>query len=390
MRTYIATLIIGLCCFCAGPHRLLSATVKATEEARRWVDAKFLAQAKAITDHGYLLVYAKQGGIDRNAVDEKPLRIGSRQFHGGIHFSAGKVVVHVPRTARSFEAVLGADGNRDDMGYGGRGSFVLSVEAQGRELYHSEVMQEGMAGVPIRVDLGGSKEFSLQLKPVGPRKPWDSAEWDQADWAEARVTLDDGSTIALADLHAGPPPTPYLAEPPFSFRYGGRPSGEMLKTWEFNRSERRLDSNRTEYVLTHFDPRTGLLVRCVAIAYADFPTVEWTVYFRNEGTENTPILEQVQALDTPFERRPEGEFILHHTQGSQTSPTDFQPLEARLEPRADERIVAGSGRTTSKQFSYFNVEWPGQGIIVGLGWPGDWAAQFTRDEGTVLRVRSGQ
>jgi alpha-galactosidase len=247
-----------------------------------------------------------------------------------------------------------------------------------------------MGGVPISVNLDGAKEFTLELKPAGARNPWDSADWDQADWAEAQVTLADGSSLAVADLPIGPPPPPYTVEPPFAFRYGDQPSSELLKTWEFNRSERRLDSNRTEIVLSYRDPKTGLLVRCEAIAYADFPTVEWTVYFKNEGKQNTSILEQIQALDAPFERRPEGEFLLHHTKGSQSSPTDFQPLEIRLEPRADERIVAGTGRTTGKQLCYFNLEWPGQGVIIALGWPGAWAAQFTRDEGTRLRVRAGQ
>ena len=181
------------------------------------------------------------------------------------------------------------------------------------------------------------------------------------------MTLEDGSSLALADLPTGPPPAPYTVGPPFAFRYGDRPSSELLKTWEFSRRERRLDSNRTEYVLTYRDPKTGLVVRCEAMAYADFPTVEWTVYFKNEGTQDTPILEQIQALDTQFERRPEGEFILHHVKGSQTSPTDFQPLETRLEPRADERILAASGRPTSQQLSYFNVEWPGRRSHYRLG-----------------------
>jgi alpha-galactosidase len=382
--------MMGLCCLCAAPHVLLSANPSGSDEARRWVGAKFLGQSPTAAEQACLLGYIKIGGIDRNAVDGKALRIGGRQFPGGIHFSVGKVVVHLPRPAQSLDAVVGADSNRDDVGFRARGSFVLSVEAHGSELYHSEVMHEGMAGVPIHVTLDGAKEFALELKPVGARNPWDGAGWDQADWADARVTLADGSTLALANLPTGPEPAPYTVGPPFAFRYGDRPSSELLKTWEFHRSERPLDSNRTEYVLTYRDPRTGLVVRCVATAYADFPTLEWTVYFKNEGTQNTPILEQIQALDAQFERRPEGEFILHHVKGSQTSPTDFQPLEAPLEPRADEHIVAGSGRTTGKQLSYFNVEWPGQGVIIALGWPGDWAAQFTRDEGTGLRIQAGQ
>jgi alpha-galactosidase len=390
MKAYIAMIMLVLGCMGDGNAQLSSVTPKAADEARRWVGAKFLGQPPFVTNQGYLLVYTRGGDLDRNSFHGKPLLIGSRQFRGGLHFSAGKVVVRLPRPARSLEAVVGADSSRDEFGYGGRGSFILSVQAQGSELYRSEVMHEGMTGVPIRVNLQGANEFALELTPVGAKTPWDFAGWDQADWAEARVTLEDGSSLALADLPIGPPPSPYTLGPPFAFRYGDRGSSELLKTWEFTRSEARLDSTRTKYVLTYRDPRTSLVVRCEAMAYADFPTVEWTVYFKNEGTQDAPILEQIQALDTQFERRPEGEFILHHAQGSQASPTDFRPLETLLEPRADERLATGSGRATEKHLCYFNVEWPGQGVIIGLGWPGDWAAQFTRDEGRGLRVRAGQ
>ena len=41
-------------------------------------------------------------------------------------------------------------------------------------------------------------------------------------------------------------------------------------------------------------------------------------------------------------------------------------------------------------FPYFNLEWPGEGLIIVIGWPGQWAAQFMRDAGEGLRVRGGQ
>jgi alpha-galactosidase len=39
---------------------------------------------------------------------------------------------------------------------------------------------------------------------------------------------------------------------------------------------------------------------------------------------------------------------------------------------------------------YFNLQTPGGGVIVAVGWPGQWAASFTRDAGTGLTVRAGQ
>ena len=390
MKAFVAAMAMWLCCVAAQPRQVFSATVKEAGEVSRWVSAKFLGKSQSVPEDACLLVYTRNGLIEKNTIAGQPLRIAAEQYQRGLHFGAGKIEVRLPQPAKSLYAVLGPDSNNDDLGYGGRGSFVLSVEARGAELFRSSVMREGMAGVPINVNLAGAREFTLELKPVGERKPWDDAAWDQADWADARVMLADGSTVWLADLPVGPPREPYTVGVPFSFRYGDRPSSELLKTWELERSERRLDENRTEYTLTYTDPETGLRVRCVAVAYRDFPTVEWTVYFKNEGKRDTPILEQIQALDTRFERSAEGEFILHHSKGSPASPTDYEPRETALERKADSRIAAMGGRPTNSDLCYFNVEWPGEGVIIALGWPGQWAAEFKRDEGRGLRVRAGQ
>jgi len=127
------------------------------------------------------------------------------------------------------------------------------------------------------------------------------------------------------------------------------------------RSERKLDENQKEITLVYTDPKTGLQVRCVAVEYKDFPTVEWILYFKNTSERPTPILENIQSLDTSLERRSEGEFLLHHSKGSPNSPTDYQPYETPLGPKAQKRITAAGGRPTNTDLCYFNVEWPGEG-----------------------------
>jgi len=87
------------------------------------------------------------------------------------------------------------------------------------------------------------------------------------------------------------------AEPFFSFTYNGRPSAEVLRTWTVQRTRRLLDEKRTQHTLTYRDPGTGVVLRCVGIQCGDFPTVEWTLYFRNAGDEETPILADICPLD---------------------------------------------------------------------------------------------
>jgi len=179
-------------------------------------------------------------------------------------------------------------------------------------------------------------------------------------------------------------------EPPFSFTYGGRPSSELLKTWEFKRDARKLDAQRTQHTLTYTEPKTGLVLRCVAVEYHDFPTVEWTLYFNNSGQADTPILENIQALDAAWERPGDAEFLLHHAAGSLANKSDYAPRETALGPGATKRITAAGGRPTNTDWSYFNVQWGGEGAIVVVGWPGQWAAEFNRDAGRGLHVRAGQ
>ena len=187
----------------------------------------------------------------------------------------------------------------------------------------------------------------------------------------------------------GLPAAPYTADPPFSFVYGGKPSAEILKAWAVTRQTRKLDAGRTEHTLVYSEPGSDLVVRCVAIEYHDFPTVEWTLYFKNAGTADTPILADIQALDTRLEHAAGSTFVLNHHVGSPCKPYDYQPLRTPLEPKADKRITTSGGRASNSDWPYFNLELPGRGVIVVVGWPGQWAARFT-EEASRLRVRAGQ
>ena len=90
--------------------------------------------------------------------------------------------------------------------------------------------------------------------------------------------------------------------PPFSFIYDGKPSSQFLKDWQFSQETKQLDDTKTEHLFNYTDPHTGLQVCCKCEVFSDFPAVEWVITFKNGGTNDTPIIEDVQALDTSFTR----------------------------------------------------------------------------------------
>jgi alpha-galactosidase len=98
----------------------------------------------------------------------------------------------------------------------------------------------------------------------------------------------------------------------------------------------------------------------------------------------------IQALDLEADRAASGEFLLHHNVGSPANGDDYGPLETPLGPHATKRLSARDGRPTNSDWSYFNLDTVGQGLIVAVGWPGQWAAELARDDGRGLHLRAGQ
>lgn len=384
---------------CGAPAAAPSGSART--EASRWTVAKFggVAETPPEAPPG-LVVLANNDPVQRNARGGRPMRIAGAEFTRGLYCHAySKIIVRLPGPGDVFTAVAGVDSNEQTSN--GRGSVRFAVLVDGAEKFKSAVLREGMAGVPVSVKLDGAREFVLQIDDAG-----DGIGCDQADWADAKVKLQDGREVWLADLPfregAGRPP--FTTEPPFSFKLGGKTLAELA--WQPTRSTRKLDAQRTEHVLLYTDEPTGLEVRCVAVEYHDFPIVEWTVYFKNTETRDTPILEDVLALDASFYCTDGSEFVLHHNVGSPCTPHDFQPLETVLKPGGSKRITAAGGRPSNSDWPYFNVAWPGEsrlfqgtrqagslsheGVIVAVGWPGQWAADFTADAAGGLRIRAGQ
>jgi alpha-galactosidase len=167
------------------------------------------------------------------------------------------------------------------------------------------------------------------------------------------------------------------AAPLFSFAYGGQPSAELLGTWTLERAARPLDARRTQRTLTYADPKTGLELCCAGVEYHDFPAVEWVVHLQNKGRVDTPILESIQAIDATLPLPEAGQPVLHWAKGGVASLDDFAPRETALTPGAPVHLQPGGGRSSDQVLPFFTVARPGGGVVLALGWSGEWAADFS-------------
>jgi alpha-galactosidase len=167
---------------------------------------------------------------------------------------------------------------------------------------------------------------------------------------------------------------------PVAARYGERSLAELLPGWPVQQSSRRLDDRRTQHTLEFRDPG-GLVLRWEGIAYKDFPAIEWVAYLENTGSADTPILADIQALDTLFPVTEDQRCWVHHHRGSQFRLEDFEPFQTPLvlDVEPDLRLATTGGRSSDGALPFMNLQTGQAGIILAIGWTGDWAASFHRD-----------
>jgi len=186
-----------------------------------------------------------------------------------------------------------------------------------------------------------------------------------------------------------------LADPakrfPFSFRLGGESSSDLLARWPVQTKTDRLDENRVQRTFTWRDSRSGLQVRCIVVEYFDFPAVEWTVYLKNTGASNTPVIENLQGLDTALQG---SEFVLNGIKGDWCNAESFEPYRQPLGPGVSKHFTPSDnlGKSCSGPdgWPYFDLQTRGGGMLMAVGWPGQWAADFVREAADSLKITAGQ
>jgi len=366
-----------------------SAGERPPERARvdAWVRAALLGEATVQPpappgldvrrqDHGPLQL--------RQSVLKTPLQIGQKKYERGLgSHSVSEIVVRLPLPGKSFEAEAGIDNNYDTKAE--KGSVVLAVEVGGKEAFRSGVRRGSDGPLTVRVDLNGAKEFTLRVGDAG-----DGPGWDQTDWAEAFVMLENGDKVWLDEMKLTAKAAGLSTAIPFSFVYGGKASAELLPNWKRSLVKLPAKDGRETHAVTWADPATGLEVTAEVTLFDQFPAVEALLRFRNTGQADTPILEKVLPLDLHVQVPDKGEVVLHHAHGSTCTATDFLPVDQPLPPKAAVDLAPAGGRSSNGRLPFFNLEWPGGGMVGAIGWSGQWALRVARDETGGVLVQSGQ
>ncbi len=216
-----------------------------------------------------------------------PINIGQNQFEHGLGTHANsELAVDVPAGAKSFKACVGIDNNFDTQGT--RGSVEFIVEIGGKEVLHTPTLKGGGAPLPVTIDIPDATKLIVLKVDTTP----DGPSYDQSDWADARFVMADGSVRWLDENRN----EAFLPESvPFSFTCDGKRSCEFLHDWK-RTVETKDDRDFVRHLAKWVDPKTGLAVTADVKVFKQYPAVDWVLFFENTGAQDSPVIENVQAL----------------------------------------------------------------------------------------------
>ncbi|MEL0096906.1 MAG: alpha-galactosidase [Planctomycetaceae bacterium] len=400
-------LLVLLIAFSGAHLSAVDPTTAEMKSVRNWFRAGFYEEGVDSGHDGYLEVQLEHGPLLKNMATTKvyhkqlgalPLKINRKTYQHGLYLSSpGSIRVVLPGPARKFDAIFGVDSNRVTSFYSnaGRGAVIGTVTVDGKVLYRSPVMKEGMHGEKVSVALGGAQSLLLHVHGSG-RGIIEQVDFNQSDWANAEVEMIDGRRIRLGDLPTAPLAERPETDVPFSFIYNGTSSREFLGDWQKDVKELGQTIEQETSVVSYRDPMTGLVVECELTRNLSLPVMEWVLRFRNESDKPIPLIENVLPLDCRFNRNGEDEFVLHHSNGSPHSlvrmsdETDYAPRTTTLFPESTKQLESLIGLPASNDLPFFNVEWNRSGAIFAIGWPGQWRATLERNNQRRLEIKAGQ
>lgn len=198
------------------------------------------------------------------------------------------------------------------------------------------------------------------------------------EWAKAAFSNEttSGSSLITSDI-------------PFSFVYGGVPSPNFICNW--NRAEKtEIRQDRTVTTITWTDPETKLSVTAEASVFDDYPAVEWVIYFENLGAADTPIIEDIRAIDVTLKTDdPAHPAIAHLTIGETEAADTFLPYDKSLNAGGSVKLAPRLGKSSSETLPFFNFEYKNEGFITAVGWTGQWSAEFNRAKDGSTRFTAG-
>ena len=333
-----------------------------------------------------------------------PIQLGGKTYARGIGTHADShIKITLKKPVKRFLCNAGVDSQQ----FGTPASVRSWIIIGDKEAFRTGVIKGDNSVLNINLPFDGANTIELFVDSAD-----DGYSCDQWDWADARVEMADGSIIYLDEMFSA---SKLKYRYPFSFNYGGKSSDDFLHSWDLRTSQTKIDDTTDLKTFIYTDPETGLEVKVLVKYYRDAPAADWTIYFTNRGDKNSKVISDLNSLETqvttgafvppvklasPFKHEKslngteEHKFTdveIYKTLGTigwkGIHYDDFKIIPEYLEEKTEFRHT-GLMPSEGELAPYWTLKWSGGGIVIGLGWTGNWSADFIRD-GKDIKMSAG-
>ena len=195
-------------------------------------------------------------------------------------------------------------------------------------------------------------------------------------------------------------PRRFAPDAPFSFRCGARSSRDWLKLADAQRQTTAWLAGRRTHTLTWHDAVSGLTCELELAEFAEFSALEWVIRLRNDSQTDTAPVTDFKALDSAWSAATNNLLpVLERALGSDGRADDFQLVSDELRQsmwdagrtiRMDSATntafrkarngspgwLMADSRPSATWLPFFNLRTGGDGLILSVGWSGEWFAEF--------------
>lgn len=180
----------------------------------------------------------------------------------------------------------------------------------------------------------------------------------------------------------------------FSFKYDGASFEQVLQEAKLSQE---INDN---FIKTQLCLKDGLVITKEKTVYPDYDAEEWVLTFENAQNNNSKILSNIFDCDISvsahhqvalsplgYAKNPDCSRV-YVTQGSNCTDNEFMEAAHHLPPGSDQTYSCEGGRSSSLTMPFFDFCEKDSGVLIAIGWSGQWQANFSsKDE--CVRITTG-
>jgi alpha-galactosidase len=167
--------------------------------------------------------------------------------------------------------------------------------------------------------------------------------------------------------------------PPLAFVYDRQDFEDIYDEWNSTYTVDKKE-DYSAHSVTYLDPKSQLNVNIEYKVYKKFPAIEWVAHFHNKGQKNSPIIKNILPLQIEWNVPQDDPALLIYARGPDNRVDDFLPLSSELKHWEKEEITNKGGRSSDGYLPFFNLETGNKGMIIALGWSGQWKFSATKSQ----------